>query len=47
MSKRRKYSAEFMREAVQLATMPDVTLREWANLNDLLDLFLITERQRG
>jgi transposase len=30
MSKRRKYSAEFKREAVQLATMPDVTLRQVA-----------------
>ena len=30
MSKRRKYSAEFKREAVQLAAMPDVTLREVA-----------------
>ena len=30
MSKRRKYSAEFKREAVQLAAMPDVTLRKVA-----------------
>lgn len=30
MSKRRKYSAEFKREAVQLAAMPDVILREVA-----------------
>jgi transposase len=30
MSKRRKYSAEFKREAVQLAAMPDVTLRQVA-----------------
>ena len=30
MSKRRKYSAEFKREAVQLATMPDVSLRQVA-----------------
>jgi transposase len=30
MSKRRKYSAEFKREAVQLAAMPDVTLCEVA-----------------
>jgi transposase len=30
MSKRRKFSAEFKREAVQLATMPDVTLRQVA-----------------
>ena len=30
MSKKRKYSAEFKREAVQLAAMPDVTLRQVA-----------------
>jgi len=30
MSKRRKYSAEFKREAVQLTTMPDATLRQVA-----------------
>jgi len=30
MSKRRKYSAEFKSEAVQLAAMPDVTLRQVA-----------------
>ena len=30
MSKRRKYSAELKREAVQFAAMPDVTLRQVA-----------------
>jgi len=30
MSKRRKYSAEFKRQAVRLAAMPDVTLRQVA-----------------
>jgi len=30
MSKRRKYSAEFKREAVQLAAMPDGSLRQVA-----------------
>jgi transposase-like protein len=30
MSKRRKYSAEFKREAVQLVAMPDVSLRQVA-----------------
>jgi transposase len=30
MSKRRKYSAEFKREAVQLTAMPDTTLRQVA-----------------
>lgn len=30
MSKRRKYSAEFKREAVQLASMPGATLRQVA-----------------
>ena len=30
MPKRRKYSAEFKREAVQLAAMPDTTLRQVA-----------------